>query len=952
MIIPSGQVTFLFTDIEGSTRLAQDFPESLPAALEKHDLILQNAIERNRGFAFEIIGDAFCCSFQKAEDAVKAAVEMQVNLAMQKWDDAVIKIRIGIHSGNAEWNGKEYMGYITLARSARIMSAAYGEQIIISNNAYSLCSYEFLSSKNISFRDLGERRLKDVIQPIRLFQVLSKGLRENFPPLKTLDVRPNNLPVQLTSFIGREEAMRKIKECLGQTRLLTMTGSGGAGKTRLSLQTGADIIDDFANGVFVAELASLNDPSLAAQTVLNSLGVKEQQGMSAKEMLVTYLEDKEILLILDNCEHLISECSALAELLLSKCPKLKIIATSREALNCQGEMTYRVPSLTLPDASIKNTPEKLSQYEAVRLFIERALMVNKSFRVNIENAPALAQICSQLDGIPLAIELAAVRIRILTLEKICEKLNDRFRLLTGGQRNVLPRQQTLKALIDWSYELLNEKEKMLLQRLSVFSGGWTLEAAEEVCSYEGLYSEEILELLSNLIDKSLVTVNEEQDNVRYKMLETIRQFALEKQKDLFTNYKQLSDYFYKLVLSMSDRISGPQQRECLEMLSRDIDNFRTVIKWATENEPNMALKILDEFGKFLEIRGYHTECFLTAKKVLDANTGSDSILIASVSLVAGYCASMTGEFEDANKYLNNALEIYRESGSTEETGHVLNALGLLKFNTGKFDEAKQFYEESYRISEKVNSKNGMANSMTNLGALIESQGNVDLAFDYYEKSLTIYREFGQTHSIARTLANMGTIEYYKGNYEKAISLYEDSYEKFREIGDIDGNMITQLNLGNAYFNLKDFDIAEKYYENCLTLSREFGNKSMIAHSEIRLGDIALSKGELDKAMKIYTDSIKSLNKIEELHKMGNCFRGLGYVNLRLGNCEKAVNMLAISNGLFEKVGVKLPKGKQDELEAAFRVLKSTLGENLFESLWEEGKMISLEEAVDQLIRFS
>ncbi len=443
--IPSGNVTFLFTDIEGSTKLSQAFPDKLPAALERHHAILKDAIESNNGFIFQNVGDAFCCAFENAEDAVKAAVEIQRNLENEKWDEAVIKIRVGIHSGMAEWNGQDYMGYITLARTARVMSAAYGEQILVSNDAYEIYKENLVKEKDISFRDLGERRLKDVIEPIRLYQVLSKDLREDFPPLDTLDARPNNLPLQLTSFIGREKEMKHAKEALRLNRLLTLAGTGGAGKTRLSLQTGAEVIDEFEYGVWFVDLAALNDPALLTATIIVALGIKEQSKKTTEETLIDFLKEKEILILLDNCEQLVHACADLTERLLSSCSKLKIIATSREALNCKGEKTYRIPPLTMPDPNSNYTPEQLAQYESVRLFIERALMVNPEFRVNNENSHALAEICSRLDGIPLAIELAAARTNALPVVKIYERLDDRFSLLTGGKRTALPRQQTLKS---------------------------------------------------------------------------------------------------------------------------------------------------------------------------------------------------------------------------------------------------------------------------------------------------------------------------------------------------------------------------------------------------------------------------------------------------------------------------------------------------------------------------
>ncbi|HMS64357.1 MAG TPA: adenylate/guanylate cyclase domain-containing protein, partial [Ignavibacteria bacterium] len=455
MIKPTGNVTFLFTDIEGSTKLAQEFVEHYPAALIKHNIILNETVKSNNGFVFKTVGDAFCCAFQNSHDAVNAACEIQMLLLRYDWKEVKIKIRIGIHSGKAEWNGKDYMGYITLARVSRVMSAANGEQIIISNDALELCDTNNLFSDKIFFRDLGERRLKDVIQPINLFQINSPGLREDFPPLKTLDARPNNLPAQLTNFIGKEEEVKAIKEILKESRLVTLLGTGGAGKSRLTIQIAADLIDDFANGVWFIELAPLSNPDYLAQTIASVFNLQSSPDLEITDVLINYLNEKEILLIFDNCEHLTEACSVLAEKLLVNSPGLKILASSREVLRSGGEKIHHVLPLKHPAINEEVTPLQLSQFEAVRLFIERAIAVKPDFRVNNDNVSALAQICYRLDGIPLAIELAAARIKILTVNEINNRLENRFNLLTGGKRTDAPRQQTFRALIDWSYDLLS-----------------------------------------------------------------------------------------------------------------------------------------------------------------------------------------------------------------------------------------------------------------------------------------------------------------------------------------------------------------------------------------------------------------------------------------------------------------------------------------------------------------
>src|SRR5215204_2861234 len=481
--LPSGTVTFLFTDIEGSTRLAQEYPDQWETLRARHDTLLHSAMDAYKGYVFQIVGDAFCVAFHSASDALNAALNAQWLLQNEAWSPASIKVRMGIHTGVAQLNNTSeqiaYLGYTTLVLVQRIMSAGHGGQVLISSSTRELVRDTLPA--NTELLDLGERRLKDLLRPQHLYQLQAPGLASRFPPLKTLEASRNNLPVQLTSFIGRENEIVEIKQDLKAHRLVTLTGPGGTGKTRLSLQVAADLLNQFHHGVWFIELAPLTDPSLIPQTILSAIGITEQSGKPL-DVLREYLREKKSLIVLDNCEHLIEASANVAHAILSIAPDLKVLASSREALGVSGEMVYPVPSLSLPD--IKHLPviEQLSQYEAVRLFIDRALLVVPHFVVDKDNAPHIAQICHRLDGIPLAMELAAARVKMMSVEQISKRLDDRFRLLTGGARTALPRQQTLRALIDWSYDILSENERLLLRRLSVFAGGWTLEAAEEVCS--------------------------------------------------------------------------------------------------------------------------------------------------------------------------------------------------------------------------------------------------------------------------------------------------------------------------------------------------------------------------------------------------------------------------------------------------------------------------------------
>ena len=478
--LPIGTVTLLFTDIEGSTGLWEKDAAWMSRALAAHDLLARHAVESCHGTVVKMTGDGMHAVFDDALDALAATLALQRALADPAATHGMaLRVRCGLHMGVVERRDNDYFGN-AVNRAARIMSVAHGGQMLLSRDV-AACVREILPAA-VSLLDLGKVRLKDLSTPEDVYQVVHPDLRQEFPALRSLEAVPNNLPQQATSFIGRETELAELRRLLAGTRLLTLTGSGGCGKTRLGLQLAAEALEQFPDGAWLVELAPLADPGLVPQTAATVLGLKEEPGKPIIQTLATHLKDKRALLLLDNCEHLLDGCAQLADTLLRQCPPVTLIASSREALGVGGEQAYRVPSLSLPDPKQLHTPASVAPFEAVQLFIERALLVRSDFQVSEQNAATLASICHRLDGIPLAIELAAARVRSLSVKEINSKLDHRFRLLTGGSRVALPRQQTLRSLIDWSYDLLKGPEQLLLQRLSVFAGGWTLEAAERVCA--------------------------------------------------------------------------------------------------------------------------------------------------------------------------------------------------------------------------------------------------------------------------------------------------------------------------------------------------------------------------------------------------------------------------------------------------------------------------------------
>ncbi len=586
--LPEGTVTFLFTDIEGSTTLWEKHPDLMADALEIHNQVLYQEIEAHSGVVFRLVGDAIYAAFSTAPQALAAAVAGQRGLSNANWNElGALKVRMGIHTGEAYPNEAGDYGSHTMNRVARVMSAGHGGQILLSEESERLCERNLPSG--IEFIDRGQHRMKGMAVLEHLYQVSGSGLEVHFPPLDTLGSYPHNLPLQLTSFLGREGELSQIKRLLKENRLMTLTGPGGVGKTRLSLELAAQVLEDFPDGVWFVELALVNEAEAIPQMVAKAIGLQRETNLSTSEVLFAYLEGKQVLILLDNCEHLVDACASFAEVLLTRNQGVCIVSTSREAFRMQGEAVYVVPSLTFPDPDQLPPFNEFAAFEAVRLFDERTRAVASDFRLSEQNAQSIARICQHLDGIPLAIELAAARVNILTPAQIAVRLGDVFGLLTSGKRTSLPRHQTLLAAIRWSYDLLNTKERRLLCRLAIFLGGWSLGAAEEVCSGKGLSRSEVFELLCSLVDKSMVIVQQGQaEDIRYLLLETIRQYAEEELLEAGeTDWaaRQHFEYFLTEAEKQNALLQGPMALNAFMWFVREQPNLQGALKWAKSGVP-------------------------------------------------------------------------------------------------------------------------------------------------------------------------------------------------------------------------------------------------------------------------------------------------------------------------------------------------------------------------------
>ena len=780
-VLPSGTVTFLFTDIQGSTKLWESQPDAMRAALARHDALLRTAVEDNEGVVFKTIGDAFCAAFATAPNALRAALAAQQQLSAEMWPASLtLQVRMALHTGAAELRDNDYFGQ-PLNRVARLLATGYGGQTLLSHVTYDLvCDALPLQT---TLKDLKAHRLKDLGRPEHVFQLNHPDLPAEFPPLKSLDSVANNLPQQVTSFIGRKKELASVQEALLKSRLLTLTGSGGSGKSRLALQAAADLLETYPDGVWLIELAPLADPLLVAQTVANVLGVQEETNKPILTTLVEKLKTKKLLMLLDNCEHVLDTSAKLADTLIRACPDIKILATSREGLGIAGETTYRVPSLSLPDPKQVQTAESLSHFEAVQLFIDRALQTQPAFAVTSTNAPALASICFRLDGIPLAIELAAARARSLSVEDINSKLDQRFRLLTGGSRTALPRQQTLRSLIDWSYDLLNEPEKALLCRLSVFAGGWTLEAVEAVCVGGAVEEWEALDFLTSLCDKSLVVAEPSGTTTRYRMLETVRQYArdhlLEVGDGEVYRDRHLA-FFLALAEEMEPHTSSLRMKEILDRFEAELDNFRAALDWSGDapTHAESGLRLILGMSNFFSRRGY---------------------------------------FKEVRERMSRALEA-SEAVSPSLRARGLCALGDYEIYTPDFVTARRLLEESLEIRQALGDRPGIAKTLNLLGTLAAEQKDNGLARQHYEASLTIHRELGNRIGIAAALNNLGNIAKCQSDGATARLYYEESLEITRAEGNPLGIFITLLNLGEVHFDAKEYHAAGVMWRECLAVA--------------------------------------------------------------------------------------------------------------------------------------
>jgi predicted ATPase/class 3 adenylate cyclase len=912
--LPAGTVTFLFTDIEGSTQLWEKHPEAMKPALAKHDAILKETIESNHGHVIKTTGDGIHAVFEKALDAVLTTLATQRALnssfppalapgaSVIQPSSFTIKVRMGLHTGEAELRDNDYFGQ-TLNRAARIMSAGHGGQILLSDITAQVAR-EHLPDE-VMLQDMGEHHLKGLLKPEHIFQVNAPELEHDFPPLQSLPTKTNNLPPPLTSFIGRERELTETTKRLASSRLVTLIGPGGTGKTRLSLQVAEEQLPHFKDGVWFIELAPISDPANIVSTVASAFDLREVQSVPVLIILLDYLRAKHLLLIFDNCEHLVEGSAQIADQILHTCPQAKIIASSREALGIDGESVYRVPSL--PDE------------DATHLFVERATKADSRFHATERNASSIAQICSRLDGIPLAIELAAARVKIFSAEQIAERLDDRFKLLTGGSRTALPRQQTLRALIDWSYTSLNEMEQRALRRLAVFMGGWTFDGAEAAIG-----ESEALDGLVSLVNKSLVNVEEQESESRYRFLETIRQYAIEKlleSGEAVDARNRHLDYFVQLTESADRELYSLKSLDWVNRLEAEYDNLRAAIEWGLDNNVIAALRMAGALPNFWFRRGYESEGLQWIHKAIERAQGLPEVeaeaaherktLIAKAWQATAFLNFSRGDMREASKASATAAEYARQLGNKAMLAFVLAFEASASMMSGRFNDVDDILNEALKAADETND------------------------------SLSIGMAYGMLGT-RRMMAGMND-ERTKAMVTKGLAALQTNENRFGH------TMISFAVAMGARFNGR-FEEARAQFVPLIPTFLSFGDyhRSNMIRSEIAHMD--RFEGNYQRAIPEYRESILEWKRLGHRAAVANQLECFAFIAKAQEQPERATILFGAAEALRKLINIDMSPMERVEYQHEVADLKANMNEKDFNTAWSKGRSMTIDEAIELAIK--
>ncbi|MGC1757734.1 MAG: adenylate/guanylate cyclase domain-containing protein [Candidatus Cybelea sp.] len=924
--IPTGTVTLLFTDIEGSTQRWEERGEAMAQALRRHDELLRGVIESHGGHVFKTVGDAFCATFWRAADAVAAAIDAQCVFGVEGWRAiGGLHVRMAMHSGVTHERDGDYFGPV-VNRVARLLATAHGGQVVLSGATALLL--RDLMPERAQLYDLGEHRLADLAEPEHVWQLVAPGLAETFPPLRSLESCWSNLPRQLTPLIGRDEVLAEIEPLIHKHALVTLVGTGGVGKTRVALQAGADSLDVSGDGVWLVELASASDAGLVASTIASTLGLREQPDRSVLGTLLHYLKDKRLLLILDNCEHVIDEVARIADAIMRACHDVRLLATSREPLRIDGEYVYRLPSLAFPPQSDTLAVADALGYGAIALFVQRAAASDAKFGLTDESAPIVAEICRRLDGIALAIELAAARVKVLTPRHLAQKLDERFRVLTGGSRTALPRQQTMRALIGWSYDLLSPKEQTLFRRLAIFAGGWTLEIAAAVCadgeaSEDAIEQWEILDLLSALVDKSLVQAEITGSGMRYRLLESTRQYARECLAAAEEN-AAVARAHAVAYLALGEDLDGifetTREDIWLRRAEPELENFRAALRWAFGAQGDVLLgqrltaALRPAWTRFAAAEGQRR--IRSARELSSVQTPES--VAAALDLAEAAIATALAQRNTARERAERALALYTELSVPLRVAQARHLVGRALVDLGKTEEGEVALTQAVKEARALGLPSVIGDVLQSLAIARSHAGDVPGARPLFAEALAMFRSVGAERVCSHIAGNLAEAEFHEGNAAEALRLENEALATYRTFNHKLGAAISLCNIAAYLIALERYEDACVFARDGLAAARATQWEAGILWGLQHVAAIA---------------AIRPADDAE--HLRGNrvgAARLLGYVDARLDAIE-ALRQYT----------------ERQEYDKMLAALRDALGEDQLAKLTAEGAAWSEDQAVAQAL---
>lgn len=948
---PTGTVTLLFTDIEGSTKRWEHVPQAMSGALMTHDLILRAAIEEHGGFVFKTIGDAFCAAFADPADALSAAVDAQRSLTAEAWGDVgPVRVRMALHTGEPEHRDRDYFGP-PVNRVARLLSTGYGDQVIVS--AATADRVKDALPGGTTLLDLGAHRLKDLLQPERIYQLIVPGLSCDFPPIKSLDRQPHNLPAQPTPLVGREEELARVRSLVeGESaRLLTLTGPGGIGKTRLALQVAADLVDTFPDGAWFAGMAPITDADLVVPTIAQSLGVREAGHESVEQALLDYLRDKRLLLLLDNFEHVVSAAPALGRL-LAECRGVQVLATSRAVLRVYGEREVAVPPLPLPDPKRLPVLTVLAEIPSIELFVERAKAVRSAFELTAENAPVVAGICVRLDGLPLAIELAAARTRVLSPDKLLERLGKRLDLLTGGASDRAARQQTLRGTIAWSHDLLPPGQQVLFRRLSVFAGGASLEAVEAVADADGELG--ALDGLEALVQQSLLRQDESPDGEpRFMMLETIREFATERvdeSAEAAAVRERHAAHFLAFAETAEPHLTGSEQPMWLERLEIEHDNLRAALGWfSTRGEHESETGLAAALWRFWYARGHLTEGRQHLERLLTTSPSENSVSEKRLAVLdaAGVLAETQGDLHRASELYDTEHTLAQEMNNQHATARALLNLGTVAMVRSNYSDASANYEQARSLFEELGHERGVAIALERLYHIARFQEDLDRAETLATECLAVYRKLGDAHAICFGMQNLAILAFLRRDYAAAAKLNQQVIDSSKSLGDRQTEAYALVTLARSLRHLGDNARSVTLCEEALTLFEALGDRAGTAYASNFLGLAKLARGDRDEARRHLAKSLTIRRDLGDREAIAQSLEGAAMVAFAASDAETGAMLFGAAQTLRRSIGAPLQGADRDDYHDELERAHSAFGEAAFEAAWTLGGVMTIEQAIEE-----